>query len=74
MRNRWPMSELKKIIIDEVEVEVDPALTIIQACEAARAARPNLPHYTALLARATAATAIAYICALPARWAAPGEH
>ncbi|MEM6385724.1 MAG: NADH-quinone oxidoreductase subunit NuoG [Pseudomonadota bacterium] len=27
------MSDLRKLIIDDVEVEVDPALTLIQACE-----------------------------------------
>lgn len=32
------------------------ALGAIQACSAAAAGRPELPHYTALLARATAAT------------------
>jgi hypothetical protein len=31
------------------------AFTAIQACQSAAAASPNLPHYTALLARATAA-------------------
>ena len=29
------MSELRKIVIDGEEIEVDPALTLIQACEAA---------------------------------------
>ena len=27
------MSDLRKIIIDDKEVEVNPALTLIQACE-----------------------------------------
>ncbi len=34
----------------------DNALTAIQACAAAAAQSPDLPHYTALLARATAAS------------------
>jgi hypothetical protein len=28
------MADLRKIIIDDIEVEVDPAMTLIQACEA----------------------------------------
>ena len=27
------MTDLRKIIIDDTEIEVDPAMTLIQACE-----------------------------------------
>ena len=42
------MSELKKIIIDDVEVEVDPALTIIQACEQAGIEIPRFCYHERL--------------------------
>ena len=35
------MSDLRKIIIDDQEVEVDGAMTLIQACEQARIEIPE---------------------------------
>jgi NADH-quinone oxidoreductase subunit G len=42
------MSELKKLIIDDTEVEVDPALTIIQACEIAGVEIPRFCYHERL--------------------------
>ena len=42
------MSELKKLIIDDVEVEVDPALTLIQACEQAGVEIPRFCYHERL--------------------------
>ena len=29
------MTDLRKLIVDDIEIEVDPALTLLQACEEA---------------------------------------
>ncbi|MEM9426543.1 MAG: NADH-quinone oxidoreductase subunit NuoG [Pseudomonadota bacterium] len=42
------MSELRKVIIDDVEVEVDPALTLIQACEQAGIEIPRFCYHERL--------------------------
>ena len=42
------MSDLKKLIIDDVEIEVDPALTIIQACEQAGIEIPRFCYHERL--------------------------
>ncbi|MCV6593413.1 MAG: NADH-quinone oxidoreductase subunit NuoG [Silicimonas sp.] len=42
------MSDLKKLIIDDTEVEVDPALTIIQACEQAGIEIPRFCYHERL--------------------------
>ena len=42
------MSELRKIIIDETEVEVDPAMTLLQACEAAGVEVPRFCYHERL--------------------------
>ena len=42
------MSELRKLIIDDVEVEVDPALTLIQACEQAGIEIPRFCYHERL--------------------------
>ena len=42
------MSELKKLVIDDVEIEVDPALTIIQACEQAGIEIPRFCYHERL--------------------------
>ncbi len=42
------MSELKPVIIDDIEVEVDPALTIIQACEQAGIEIPRFCYHERL--------------------------
>ena len=42
------MSELKKIVIDDIEIEVDPALTIIQACEQAGIEIPRFCYHERL--------------------------
>ena len=42
------MSELRKLIIDDVEVEVDPALTLIQACEQAGVEIPRFCYHERL--------------------------
>ena len=39
------MSNLKKLIIDGIEVEVDPAMTIIQAAEVAGVEIPRQKQY-----------------------------
>ncbi len=42
------MSDLRKIIIDDTEVEVDPALTLIQACEQAGIEIPRFCYHERL--------------------------
>ncbi|MFV2035762.1 MAG: NADH-quinone oxidoreductase subunit NuoG, partial [Halocynthiibacter sp.] len=42
------MSELRKIIIDDTEVEVDPAMTLIQACEVAGVEIPRFCYHERL--------------------------
>ncbi|MGR3513264.1 MAG: NADH-quinone oxidoreductase subunit NuoG [Paracoccaceae bacterium] len=42
------MSDLRKLIIDDVEVEVDPALTLIQACEEAGIEIPRFCYHERL--------------------------
>lgn len=42
------MADLRKIIIDETEVEVDPALTLIQACEQAGVEIPRFCYHERL--------------------------
>jgi NADH-quinone oxidoreductase subunit G len=42
------MSNLRKIIIDDVEVEVDPSLTLIQACEQAGIEIPRFCYHERL--------------------------
>ena len=42
------MSDLKKLIIDGIEVEVDPALTLIQACEQAGIEIPRFCYHERL--------------------------
>jgi NADH-quinone oxidoreductase subunit G len=42
------MSELRKIIIDEREIEVDPAMTLIQACEQAGVEIPRFCYHERL--------------------------
>ncbi len=42
------MSDLKTLIIDDVEVEVDPALTLIQACEQAGIEIPRFCYHERL--------------------------
>ncbi len=42
------MSELRKIIIDGAEIEVDPALTILQACEEAGVEIPRFCYHERL--------------------------
>ncbi|WP_010141398.1 NADH-quinone oxidoreductase subunit NuoG [Oceanicola sp. S124] len=42
------MSDLRKIIIDDQEVEVDPALTLIQACEQAGVEVPRFCYHERL--------------------------
>ncbi|MBP6768510.1 MAG: NADH-quinone oxidoreductase subunit G [Reyranella sp.] len=42
------MSNLRKIIIDDIEVEVDPSLTIIQACEQAGIEIPRFCYHERL--------------------------
>ncbi len=42
------MSDLRKIIIDGIEVEVDPALTLIQACEEAGIEIPRFCYHERL--------------------------
>ena len=48
------MSNLRKIIIDNVEVEVDPNLTLIQACEQAGIEVPRFAITSGCRLRATA--------------------
>ncbi|MFV2002197.1 MAG: 2Fe-2S iron-sulfur cluster-binding protein, partial [Paracoccaceae bacterium] len=42
------MADPRKIIIDEVELEVDPAMTLIQACEAAGVEVPRFCYHERL--------------------------
>ena len=42
------MSDLRKIIIDDTEVEVDPAMTLIQACEVAGVEIPRFCYHERL--------------------------
>lgn len=42
------MSDLRKIVIDDVEIEVDPALTLIQACEQAGIEIPRFCYHERL--------------------------
>ncbi len=42
------MSDLKKIIIDDTEVEVDPAMTLLQACEVAGIEVPRFCYHERL--------------------------
>ena len=42
------MSDLRKIIIDDIEIEVDPALTLIQACEQAGVEIPRFCYHERL--------------------------
>ncbi len=42
------MSDLRKIIIDDTEIEVDPALTLIQACEQAGIEIPRFCYHERL--------------------------
>jgi len=42
------MTDLRKIIIDETEVEVDPAMTLIQACEIAGVEIPRFCYHERL--------------------------
>ena len=42
------MSNLKKVLIDGIEVEVDPAMTIIQACEVAGVEVPRFCYHERL--------------------------
>ncbi|WP_118132718.1 NADH-quinone oxidoreductase subunit NuoG [Oceanicella sp. SM1341] len=42
------MSDLRKIIIDDMEVEVDPALTLLQACEQAGVEIPRFCYHERL--------------------------
>ena len=42
------MSDLRKIIIDGIEVEVHPALTLIQACEQAGIEVPRFCYHERL--------------------------
>ena len=43
-----PMSDLRKIIIDGHEIEVDPAMTLIQACEQAGIEIPRFCYHERL--------------------------
>ena len=42
------MSDLRKLIIDDIEIEVDPALTLIQACEQAGIEIPRFCYHERL--------------------------
>jgi NADH-quinone oxidoreductase subunit G len=42
------MTDLRKIIIDDIEIEVDPRLTILQACEAADIEIPRFCYHERL--------------------------
>ena len=42
------MADLRKIIIDDTEVEVDPNLTLIQACEQAGIEIPRFCYHERL--------------------------
>ncbi|WP_413719254.1 NADH-quinone oxidoreductase subunit NuoG [Silicimonas sp. MF1-12-2] len=42
------MSDLRKLIIDDIEIEVDPALTLIQACEVAGIEIPRFCYHERL--------------------------
>ena len=42
------MSDLRKLIIDDIEIEVDPALTLIQACELAGIEIPRFCYHERL--------------------------
>ena len=42
------MSELRKIVIDDIEIEVDPAMTLIQACEEAGIEIPRFCYHERL--------------------------
>ena len=42
------MSDLRKIIIDDIEIEVDPAMTLIQACEEAGIEIPRFCYHERL--------------------------
>ena len=42
------MSDLRKMIIDGAEIEVDPALTILQACEQAGIEVPRFCYHERL--------------------------
>ena len=42
------MADLRKIIIDDIEVEVDPAMTLIQACEVAGVEIPRFCYHERL--------------------------
>jgi len=42
------MTELRKIIIDDIEIEVDPAMTLIQACEEAGVEIPRFCYHERL--------------------------
>jgi NADH-quinone oxidoreductase subunit G len=44
----WDMSNLKKLIIDGIEVEVDPAMTLIQAAEVAGVEIPRFCYHERL--------------------------
>ena len=46
--NRSHMSDLRKIIIDDTEIEVDPAMTLIQACEQAGIEIPRFCYHERL--------------------------
>jgi len=42
------MADLKKIVIDDIEIEVDPAMTLIQACEEAGIEIPRFCYHERL--------------------------
>ena len=42
------MTDKRKIIIDDIEVEVDPAMTLIQACEEAGIEIPRFCYHERL--------------------------
>ena len=64
-RGPHPMSDLRKIIIDGREIEVDPAMTLIQACEQTGI---EIPRF--LLSRAAQASPAIAGCAWSRWWAA----
>lgn len=39
------MADLRKVIIDDFEVEVDPAMTLLQACEVASIEVPRFCYH-----------------------------
>ena len=61
------MSEPRKVVIDGEEIEVDPLLTVLQACEVAGIEIPRFCYHERLASRATAA------CAWSKSWRPPSR-